>query len=47
MQPSQIAKLINANVRFAALFTALIFLQFPADFWRSLMTPFDEKPHDD
>jgi hypothetical protein len=47
MQPSQVAKLINANVRLATLFAALIFLYFPADIWRSLTTPFDEMPGED
>jgi hypothetical protein len=42
MQPSQVTKLINANVRLAASFAALIFLYFPADIWRTLTTPFDE-----
>ena len=42
MHPSQVTKLINANVRLAASFAALIFLYFPADIWRSLTTPFDE-----
>jgi hypothetical protein len=47
MHPSQVTKLINANVRLAASFAALIFLYFPADIWRSLTTPFDEMPGED
>jgi hypothetical protein len=47
MQPSQIAKLINANVRAAALFAVMFFVYFPADIWRSLTTPFDEMPGED
>jgi len=43
----QAAKLINANVSTVALFAAVFFLYFPADIWRTLMTPFDEIPRDD
>jgi hydrogenase-4 membrane subunit HyfE len=47
MQPSQVAKLINANVSMAALF-AVVFLHYlPADIWRILTTPFDEMPGED
>jgi hypothetical protein len=42
MQPSQITKLINANVSAAALF-AVMFLFFPVNIWRTLTTPFDEE----
>jgi hypothetical protein len=47
MQPSQVSKLINANVSAAALFAVVFFLYFPADIWRSLTTPFDEMPGED
>jgi hypothetical protein len=47
MQPSQVAKLINANVSAAALFAVTFFLYFPADIWRTLMTPFDEMAGED
>jgi hypothetical protein len=47
MQPSQVAKLINANVSAAALFAVAFFLYFPADIWCTLMTPFDEMPGED
>ena len=47
MQPSQVAKLINANVSTAALFAVVFFLYFPVDICRILMTPFDEMPRND
>jgi hypothetical protein len=47
MHPSQVTKLINANVRAASLFAVMFFVFFPVDIWRSLTTPFDEMPRDD
>jgi hypothetical protein len=47
MQPSQVAKLINANVSMAALFAVVFLHYFPANIWRSLTTPFDEMPGED
>jgi hypothetical protein len=41
MHPSQITKLVNANVRAAVLFGVMFFLFFPVDIWRALTTPFD------
>ena len=40
----QTANLIRANVSAVALFAGLFFLY--ADFWRNLMTPFDQIPRD-
>jgi hypothetical protein len=47
MQPSQVAKLINANVSTAAFFAMVFFHYFPTDIWRILTTPFDEMPGED